>query len=335
MGRMVKRLSGLEIDEISLVDRPANQHGLVAIAKNDSQEEDMPRLFDAEGNEVDEGELQVGDFVYDEDENEYQVRDDVEPDGGEQTQEYDYDQGELELEGVGKAGIGFGQATRRLVSGQGSGAMSAYARRSKVGEHVARNKSRYALGGAATAGAGGGYALGGVGKSAGRSAGQQFLEDISKAVTDEERDALVAKAFDHAEEVSKRNEILESAVVQLIDDRDLEQYTEIAKSYELGVDDEQLGALLFRASQALPEEDLVLLDRLLAGAGEISKQLFVERGMSTVGGDSDVLEQVYGLAGNAVAKNDFGMTPEQAVTAIFDNNPEAYEAYEAEQALGR
>ena len=33
MGRQVKRLSNLEIDEISLVDRPANQHGLVAIAK--------------------------------------------------------------------------------------------------------------------------------------------------------------------------------------------------------------------------------------------------------------------------------------------------------------
>jgi hypothetical protein len=31
--RTVKRLYDLEIDEISLVDRPANQHGLVAIAK--------------------------------------------------------------------------------------------------------------------------------------------------------------------------------------------------------------------------------------------------------------------------------------------------------------
>jgi hypothetical protein len=94
MGRTVKRLSGLEIDEISLVDRPANQHGLVAIAKNDSQEEDMPTLFDADGNEVDESQLQVGDFVYDEDGVEYQLRDDVEEEG-EPTEEYAYEQDEL------------------------------------------------------------------------------------------------------------------------------------------------------------------------------------------------------------------------------------------------
>jgi hypothetical protein len=332
MGRTVKRLSGLEIDEISLVDRPANQHGLVAIAKNDSQEEDMPTLFDAEGNEVDESELRVGDFVYDEDGTEFQLRDDVE-DQGEPTEEYAYQQDELESVGKAAASLNplkWGAAKERfgtMAAGQ------AFARRGlrRAGEHVSANQGRYKVGGAAAAGGAGGYALGGVGKSA----GQQFLEDISKAVTDEERDVLVAKAFDEAEAVSKRNEVLEDAVVQLIDNRELEQYTEIAKSYELGVDDEQLGGLLFRASQALPDEDLVLLDRLLAGAGEISKALFVEQGMATVGGDSDILEEIYGIAGSAVAKNDFGMTPEQAVTAVFDNNPAAYEAYEAEQALGR
>ena len=67
MTRMVKRLSQLEIDEVSLVDRPANQHGLVAIAKND-QEDAMPDLFDAEGTPVELEDLQVGDFVYDDEE---------------------------------------------------------------------------------------------------------------------------------------------------------------------------------------------------------------------------------------------------------------------------
>jgi hypothetical protein len=185
--------------------------------------------------------------------------------------------------------------------------------------------------GRAAAGGGGGYALGGVGKSA----GQQFLEEISKAVTDEERDVPGGQGVRRGRGGLQAQRAPRGRSRPAHRRPRARAVHRVAKSYELGVDDEQLGGLLFRASQALPEEDLVLLDRLLAGAGEISKALFVEQGMATVGGDSDILEEVYGIAGSAVAKNDFGMTPEQAVTAVFDNNPAAYEAYEAEQALER
>ena len=43
MARVVKEISDMEIDEISLVDRPANQHAKVVITKNFSEEEAMPK----------------------------------------------------------------------------------------------------------------------------------------------------------------------------------------------------------------------------------------------------------------------------------------------------
>jgi hypothetical protein len=59
------RLFGMEIDEISLVDRPANQHAAVLISKADAPEEDAMGYVDADGNPVDENTLEHGDVVYD------------------------------------------------------------------------------------------------------------------------------------------------------------------------------------------------------------------------------------------------------------------------------
>lgn len=319
MGRMVKRLSGLEIDEVSLVDRPANQHGRVVISKN-FQEEDMPTLFDADNNPVDEDELQVGDFVYDEAGNEFQVRDDVDP-----TTELE-EELEYEDELVGKASL---IPSGPLKQGASRAGLTASSWAQRGAEFARKNKRGLQVGGGAglAVGGAGGYGAGRVGKSA----GQRFLDEISKAVTDEDRDELISKVFDGYEEISKRNEILEDALVQIIDEREYEQYAQVAKSYGLGAEDE-LGGLLQRAAHSMDPQDVQLIDRLLTSAGEVSKALYVEQGIGGYG-DSSVLDQVYAIAGEGVAKSDFGMSTEQAVTAIFDNNPGAYDEYLADTAL--
>lgn len=348
MGRMVKRLSNLEIDEVSLVDRPANQHGLVAIAKAD-QEKDMPQnaLFDAKGDEVYEDELQPGDFVYDETGQEFQVAEggDEDEDGAEDGA----DEGGEDDE-VGKAG-GFGNLARdaagrgsafarRKASSYGTAASmegralrraaSERARGARQGaeQHVRRNRVRYAAGAAGVGGLGVGYGSGRVGKSL----GDQVLEELSKAYTDDDRDQVIAKAMGRIEEVAKRNEQLEEAMVTLIEDRDATMFREVAKSYELG-DEDELGGLLLRASQVMDEDDVALLDRIFSSAGEIQKSYFEEVGIIG-GGESTILDQVYGMATEVVAKGaESGLTQEQAVTAMFDANPDAYDAYEAETRL--
>lgn len=67
MPRIVNKLTDMEYDEISLVDRPAAQHASVLIAKRDESEEDyVSDIYDAEGNLLDENDLNEGDVVFNE-----------------------------------------------------------------------------------------------------------------------------------------------------------------------------------------------------------------------------------------------------------------------------
>lgn len=340
MGRQVKRLSNLEIDEVSLVDRPANQHGLVAIAKAHSQEDSMS-VYDAEGREVFEDELNVGDFVYDEDGSEYQVvaGDGIEDEGQEQEAP------EGELQEVGKAGLRQAGLSLGDVGNWAKGHPNAKkagaaftAGRAKVGEGAAyAGRNRKALGiGAGVGGAAGlgaGYAGGSVGKRAPKSLGEQVLETLSKSVGDDDRDAIIAKAFDGLDEIAKRNDQLEDLVYSLIAEREEQQYGEVAKSYGIPAEDADIGGLLYRASQVLPEEDVVLLDRLFTSAGEVAKAYYDEVGVAG-GYESSIMAQMQAVAGEAVAKGaEAGLSQEQAITALFAANPAAYDEYEAEQGL--
>lgn len=71
---MSTKLVDMELDEISLVKKGANQHSVVSIAKSlHSEEEEMGNLFYEDGSEVDENDLAVGDVVFDEDGQGYEV----------------------------------------------------------------------------------------------------------------------------------------------------------------------------------------------------------------------------------------------------------------------
>jgi len=342
MGRMVKRLSNLEIDEVSLVDRPANQHGLVAIAK--SYQEDNMAVFDGEGNEVLEEELEHGDTVYDDQGNEFVFVEDGADEGGE-------DEG-FEDE-VGKAFRvpakvrAAGRLGRMKARGEASWARERTAATGReAGERIGRRaqslrtaadmqyraipaggRAGIRYGGAAGGGAAGATY---VNHKVGKSMGDQVLEELSKALNDSDRDQVFAKAFEQFEGIAKRNEDLEEQVAFLMEERDQEGFSELAKSYELPVDPDEIGGLMYRAAQSLPEADVAALDRLFSSYGEISKAAMSEIGYSGTM-ESDVLGQVFAIAGEAIAKSDSDMTQEQAVTALFSANPAAYDEYEAEQ----
>lgn len=65
MARTVHHLSNIDIDEISLVDRPAVAGARIAIAKRAHEEGTMPEYYNEQGQGVDLDTLQVGDVVYD------------------------------------------------------------------------------------------------------------------------------------------------------------------------------------------------------------------------------------------------------------------------------
>lgn len=373
MGRMVKRLSNLEIDEVSLVDTPANQHGLVAIAK--SYQEDNMAVFDANGDEVFEEELSNGDLVYDESGTEYVFTE------GNPADDDDYDDSNGDVEkgvrsAVARRAIRGTTVAREPVTatsrwspgktmdrvdrgilragmsarGAAGNVRAAGARTARRAEQAGESGRRSARNIRTAAGMQyraipengrrgiryGGAALGGAGAAEGvehyrKSFSDEVLTSLSKALTDDDRDQVIAKAMSYVEDVASRNADLEDAVADLLEQRELESYGAVAKGYgQLPVEEQELAGVLMRASQYLPDEDLAVLDRVFAGAGEVTKAYFDEVGVAGYG-ESGVLEQVYGIANSAISKSADGTSQEQAVTAIFDTNPAAYDEYELEQ----
>lgn len=337
--RTVRKLSRLKIDEISLVDRPANQHGLVAIAKR--EEHDMPGLFLGDGTQIDEDELEHGDVVYDDAGEEYVYVEGDTDDGVDPNTADVYDGSEYEGEMVGKtlrplSGAKVTAAVR-LGRMRGKQALDWANKTGKdVAGHVDRNRGSYGLGAGLGAGAGGGYAVGNHGK-VGKSYGDTVLTALSKAFTEQDRDQVVAKFADELEEVAKRNDQLENIVAQLVEQQEAGQYVELAKGYDIPGTAEGIGGLLYRASQVLPEEDVAALDRLFSSISEVGK---ADRGFyEQLGFDGsvepDVLDQVMSAAGEIVTKADGSLSQEAAMTALFSANPAAYDEYEAEQRRGR
>lgn len=70
---MPKRVRDMEFDEVSTVDLPANQHGVIVLAKRASQEDTVADYFDADGNAVDIDDLEIGDVVADAEGNLYEI----------------------------------------------------------------------------------------------------------------------------------------------------------------------------------------------------------------------------------------------------------------------
>ena len=374
MARMVKRLSNLEIDEVSLVDRPANQHGLVAFAKADSQEDNMP-VFDADGQEIYEDELQPGDYVYDENGAEFQVVEDG--DGDVPNEQYGAPaptraRATSRTSSLGSArragatcapvlrctasgrGRCYGAALTSQEPGQGRRPTAVPATRApgrraqratpagvqadiRGAELVGRSRGIYGLAAGAAGWRWGLRCLRLLPRPPGapsKSMGDQVLESLSKALTEDDRDEVIAKALGSVEEIAKRNDDLEDAIQALIEDRELEQYSELAKSYGLsGTTPTSAGC-----STAPPRCSRRRTSPRWTGSSPRparSPRPTTTRSATAVRRESDTLGQIYAMAGDAVAKSDMGMSEEQAITALFDANPAAYDEYMAEQGYGR
>lgn len=364
MARMVKRLRGLDIDEISLVDRPANQHGLVEITKRDEESAMGQTLFDAEGYQVDPSTLSDGQYVYDESGNEYvnvgKAAEDIadvteeeldeadlagriaarrkraeammlggpgmedEFDGDDFGDEFDM---EDELDDEGFEDDGFGDEVELDEEDEGfEEPMGPQDQFIEEEEEEDMDDPRMI---------GKSYRARGsrrVSKSRGRSIGQQVLEDLSKSMNDSDRDNIVSKAIDqmaseNARLVSKSRR-MEHMLGQMAQQKEFEEYVDLAKSYGYAPgEDTEIAEMLYTVSKSNPEM-LPVLDRVLTSQSEFAKSHLEEIGYMG-DGEYDSLAQVYGMADEVVAKGDGAFSQEQAITELFANNPEMYDDYES------
>lgn len=318
MNRPVNKLYDLEIDEVSVVDRPANQLGAIAFSKADEQE-DLMDFTDENGEVVDLDALEPGDLVYDAEGNEY-VFDDDEDDDEDEFEDDEDEEPEVEkaLPGLRRAAFATGMKTNAKQA-------AGWANKNKKPLLAGS-----AVGGAA--GAAGGYALSKseekkmakVEKA--QSFGDAVLEELSKAVTDHDRDAVIAKALGEIEIAKAENAELRKSLEEIQDQVITDAFIAKAAEYNLPVEADVFGPILKAVAEVLTDEQLDVLDEVLSAAGDM---LYAEIGYVGDTDNDSVTARVDAAAAELVGKS-ANYTHEQATVALYASNPDAYDAYLAQ-----
>jgi hypothetical protein len=260
MAKPIKNLTNMEIDEISLVDKGANQHAMITIAKRAPEEDDMPEidLYAEDGSSINEDDLKHGDIVYDGEGNAYEYTE------NEVQDEAEVEEREPQL--VGK---------------------SAFFEPKK--DEAAFTK--------------------------------QVLDELSKAFNDDDRDKVIAKALGRVQELeNKQAEYVQIAKAE----RDLRltrEYISKASEYNLPVDADELGPVLYRMAETMSYEDCAVIAKCLETAGEV---IFEEMGYIGGGDNGDVLDEVVAHAAT-ISKSDHPSAVD--INGVFDSNPQAYDEY--------
>lgn len=258
MPRKVKELTNIEIDEISLVDRPANQHARVAIAKRAPEEDTVPEIYDEGGNPLDASGVEPGDVVYDGEGNAFEVVLEDESDEYEQLEFEDDREPEL----------------------------------------------------------------------VGKSFADEVREDLSKALSNIERDEVIAKAMAQVSALEARAAQAEAIAKSERDLRLTAEYVEVAKNYNVPVDPETLGPVLMRMAETMSYEDCEVIHKALTSSGAA---LFDEIGYVGGGDNADVMSQVEAALDEAVSKSEDGISKADAMESFFLTNPAAYDEYLADK----
>lgn len=297
-------------------------------------------LYDEQGNEFDDSELESGMTAYN-DAGELQVL--IDDETREQLEAEGHDLDDLVLEVPDDASeldddlVGVGKAAPAWITGGASSASSAGRKmkakllgygekvatpegRRAVLQHVDRNRGTYGLAG--------GYASGRYDgrKGASKSMGAQLLTELSKAYTDGDRDKVIsssfAKAVQAVEAADARADQAYEIAKALEERQEIGEYVELAKSYELPVNPDDLGPILYViAKSGLSADQLDLVDRVFSAAGEA---IYAETGFAGRG-ESPTMETIGSYAAELVGKAD--VSPEQATVAVLNANPAAYEDY--------
>jgi len=261
MPKPIKNLTDMEIDEISLVDKGANQHAMISIAKRAPEEDEMPEfdIYNENGELLNEDALSDGDIVFDGEGNAYEFSLDEEEDRQPET--------------VGKSAF--------FENHQPTGSFA-----------------------------------------------QSVMEELSKAFSDSDRDQVIAKALGRVEELERQQAQFQEVAKAERDLRLTREYISKAADYNVPVDPQELGPVLYRMAETMSYDDCAVIAKCLETAGEM---LFQEAGFQGGGDNADIMSQVEGYAMQEIGKSAEGgyqgAPTAEAITKVFDQSPQAYDEY--------
>lgn len=224
---------------------------------------------------------------------------------------------------AGNVGDAAGRAKTRGFYGAQDAAGRVGSAGSAVGGFASQNRVALAASGL---GAAGGYA---GGRNDGRRVRKSFAEEVevelSKALTDDDRDAVISKAFGYMEELEDVAKAAQEMAQAEHDARMDQEFLEVAKSYELPIDDEDLADTLRAIAEALDPEQIEVVRKCLELA---SISGFDEFGKSGGGDNNDIMTMVESASADVFSKSARGsVSKEQIVGDAFAANPELYDQY--------
>ena len=372
---MSSKLVDMELDEISLVKKGANQFSTVSIAKSLSgEEEEMEELFFEDGSPADVDDLELGDVVFTEDGEALEV---VEDEDGDE-EEIGKSSNALVLARAARPTIrntfhnsaknrmnAFGERSARNAKkfktkvmnnggrkvadatkpardsmrttgnsfaaglgarGAGSASKKALATENRMlggsgaAFHVGSNAAKY--------GAGAGVGIAGTGAGVyeynrRKNVAKSLREEFGKALTDEDRDDVISKAFDEIESLQyAATEAMEIAKSEQ-QARVYSEYVAIAKTYTLPFEDEDVAMAMMEAEANLSEEACAIIAKSFELASNLIDN---EIGFEGVGYDSPTMASIEDTL------QEFGKSGDpDSVVALMEANPGMYDAYLAEQ----
>lgn len=170
-----------------------------------------------------------------------------------------------------------------------------------------------------------------VGKSFRGFDPEAFRTELSKAVTDIERDEVVSKAFGTISRLERQ--LAEATEIAKAEQsiRLTREYVEVAKSYNIPTSPEVLGPVLMRMAETMSDADCSVIHKALSGAGAA---LFNEVGFVGGADNADVMSQVDAAIEASIAKSGANISKAEATAEFFELNPEAYDEYLAAKAMG-
>jgi hypothetical protein len=170
-----------------------------------------------------------------------------------------------------------------------------------------------------------------VGKSFRGFDADLFRSELSKSVTDIERDEVISKAFGTISSLER--ELAQATEIAKAEQniRLTREYVEVAKSYNIPTSPDVLGPVLMRMAETMSDADCSVIHKALTGAGSA---LFKEVGYIGGADNADVMSQVDAAIEASISKSGAKISKAEATAEFFELNPEAYDEYLADKAMG-
>lgn len=343
MAKKVNKLSDLEIDEVSLVDRGANQHASVEFYKNYDEEEEV----DEEGEEKNEKESSPSESFFS------KLVSKVFSADFTTSSEDDGTMSHIEKMNPGQQ-MPYGQTPEGQPAPGPQNQMPAGPVAFPAGEGMPEQPGEMEAGpplpeevidyiqeleeqlAQALGQAGEGDQVQQedeqmVGKNYTDEDEVAFLSELAKSLQDEDQRDSIAKAERLVKQANERAEEAERIAKAERDHRLNQEYIAKARSFaNLPVSPEEFGPVLKRLHESMDEADVAAIEKALSTANETTANFFGEVGKR--GDNFLATDRLDGIAKSLIEKND-GMTMEQARAKALEADPSLYDEYINDRSL--